>query len=376
MYVVFVNPGVPKRDLHHWQGEQPEFGTPKHTTRQIHESPAAFEFATPIAGSYPPWYDPSYWHAGIKIRFDVLQQINVLVKNLVFAWNTFLAALVFGYLALLVGGGRLRPSLEGLGANAVILVPAVVGLGVYLLVTDFPDSDISTQPAMRYIAPFAVLLFAGVLSSVRFPDSRQSLRWLSGITTAAVAVVVASFLASLVQDRLKPRVHRDHVDWEITTHLAAWASGRATKSRTWGPGPLTPCIGLDWRAFGSSPRSPMRTTSAKNPTNESRCSSRRRSDRREGGCRSKEPRQARLGGGGGLAEVRREKRLRLPILLRLGAARSGSTTRMRRRLCETTRNRDGTRLAAVFLLTATVLLFQIVQTRNERHRGARRDPPR
>ena len=242
VYVVFVNPGVPKRDLLHWQGEQTEFGTPEHTTRQIHESPAAFEFATPIAGSYPPWYDPSYWHAGIKIRFDVLRQIKMLVKNLVFAWDTFLAALVFGYLALLVGGGgRLRPSLAGLGANAVILVPAVVGVGVYLLATDFPASDISTQPAMRYIAPFAVLLFAGVLSSVGLPDSKQSLRWLSGITTAAVTVVVASFLASLMQDRLKnPRIHRDHVDWEITTHLAALGIGPGDEIANMGAGTADP----------------------------------------------------------------------------------------------------------------------------------------
>ena len=56
MYVLFVNPGFPVDSLLHWQGDErpAEFGVPEHTTREIYGSPAAFEFKTPIAGSYPP----------------------------------------------------------------------------------------------------------------------------------------------------------------------------------------------------------------------------------------------------------------------------------------------------------------------------------
>ena len=55
------------------------------------------------------------------------------------------------------------------------------------------------QPAMRYIAPFTVLLFAGVFSSVRLPDSKESRQWLEGVTFAALAVVCASLVAHPVR---------------------------------------------------------------------------------------------------------------------------------------------------------------------------------
>src|SRR5277367_178827 len=50
-YVMYVNGIV---NPPHWHGEDPLTGVPLHSTRRIHESPPADEFATPIAGSYPP----------------------------------------------------------------------------------------------------------------------------------------------------------------------------------------------------------------------------------------------------------------------------------------------------------------------------------
>ena len=221
VYATFVNPGRTVIDMLHWQGDEPEFGTPTHTTREIHDSPPVFEFSTPIAGSYPPWYDPSYWHAGIKTRFDLKQQTKVVAKNLLFAWTTFLGALAFVYLALIIGGDRVRHSLAALKANVVVLIPAAAGLLVYLVATDLPKSDIPTQPAMRYIAPFAVLLFAGVFSSVRLRDSEESRRWLTGVTLAAVAVVGSTLVASLAWDRMtNTRIRGEHVDWETAAGLA------------------------------------------------------------------------------------------------------------------------------------------------------------
>jgi hypothetical protein len=222
MYVLFVNPGFPGKALRHWQGDKrPEFGVPEHPTREIHGSPSAFEFKTPIAGSYPPWFNPSYWHAGLEMRLDLKRQTNVLAKNLVFAWSTFLGALAFGYLALISGRDRFLSSLAALKSNVTLLVPAAAGLAAYFLAADLPQNDLETQPAMRYIAPFAVLLFAGVFSSVRMPDSKESRQWLKGITFAAVAVVFASLIADPVRERLDRRLNnKEHVEWDTAAGLA------------------------------------------------------------------------------------------------------------------------------------------------------------
>lgn len=53
----------------HWQGEPTGTGTPAHPTRKVFSDPAIFEFAEPVAGTYPPWYDPSYWYEGVHPSF-------------------------------------------------------------------------------------------------------------------------------------------------------------------------------------------------------------------------------------------------------------------------------------------------------------------
>ena len=104
-YAFLINPGFPVLDDHHWQGGPSDSGTPKHPTRMIFENPAVFEFATPIGGTYPPWYDPTYWYEGLTIKFNLVNQVKTAAKNFVFYYKRFLGSLVFGYLIVV---GRCR----------------------------------------------------------------------------------------------------------------------------------------------------------------------------------------------------------------------------------------------------------------------------
>ncbi len=67
---------------HHWQGGQPDHGAPLHPSRQLSIHPAIFEFATPIAGTYPPWYDPIYWNEGARIAWRPIDFARSLVRQL------------------------------------------------------------------------------------------------------------------------------------------------------------------------------------------------------------------------------------------------------------------------------------------------------
>ena len=53
----------------HWQGEGLGVGTPVHPTRKVFDRPAVYEFGSPVGGTYPPWYDPSYWYQGVEVHF-------------------------------------------------------------------------------------------------------------------------------------------------------------------------------------------------------------------------------------------------------------------------------------------------------------------
>ena len=212
VYVTFVNPRFDVVPLVHWQGEPLGFGTPEHPTRQISQSPTVYEFTTPVAGTYPPWYDPSYWYAGLEPELGLERQIEVLITNLDFIWSAFLGLLTFGFLALVCGPDRFSPSLAALRANWRLLVPAAIGIGLYCMATDLvaSDSDLPRQPAMRYIAPFVVLLFAGVFASIRLPNTRESKQWLTSMTVAVLLVVGASLITNPVRDRLSGEPESAH----------------------------------------------------------------------------------------------------------------------------------------------------------------------
>lgn len=62
----------------HWQGGPDGRGSPVHPTRMLLSKPPLFEFATPIKGTYPPWYDPSYWYEGIVPAFKLRNQLRAI----------------------------------------------------------------------------------------------------------------------------------------------------------------------------------------------------------------------------------------------------------------------------------------------------------
>jgi hypothetical protein len=58
------------------------FGSLEHPPRRLMETPLVLEFGSPIKGTFPLWYDPSYWQAGLKTRFNLRQQLHALEGTL------------------------------------------------------------------------------------------------------------------------------------------------------------------------------------------------------------------------------------------------------------------------------------------------------
>jgi hypothetical protein len=57
-------------------------GAPEHPPRTLAVRPRFLEFTTPLRGTYPLWYDPSYWYAGAKVHFDPKEQAAAIMMNL------------------------------------------------------------------------------------------------------------------------------------------------------------------------------------------------------------------------------------------------------------------------------------------------------
>jgi hypothetical protein len=216
-YAWYVN-GVGAIRHIHWQGEPSGSGTPHHPTRKIFDRPAIYEFATPIGGSYPPWYDPTYWYEGVTIHFNLKEQMHVLIRNIgVFFKMSPLAqgGLITGFLILFMMAGTPWHSVKDIAKQWSILLPAIGALSMYVLV----------HIEARFMAPFVVLFWIGLVASVRLVDTPQSRRLLVCVTLAMLLPMLGTIGALAVgkgYSALRYSIQKDspaHIQWYVAEFL-------------------------------------------------------------------------------------------------------------------------------------------------------------
>jgi hypothetical protein len=170
-YAVHVN-GIA---LHHWQGDIGIDGVPIHPTREIVQSPATFEFKGPLPGTYPAWFDPTFWYDGVTPHVHAREQIKEASRNLVYEFKTVFYALngvLFATLFLAYYETRNKLSIFEIGFRCwYLIIPSLLGTGLYALV----------HYETRYVGPFFVVLGVCFFSCVLWVDEFQRRRLFAGI---------------------------------------------------------------------------------------------------------------------------------------------------------------------------------------------------
>jgi 4-amino-4-deoxy-L-arabinose transferase-like glycosyltransferase len=209
-YAWGVNQSAP---FFNWQAGDLSAGTPRHSTRKLSSSPALYEFATPIGGTYPPHYDPSYWNDGLTPRINVKQQLRALVTSAYSFYSDFFvpqSGLIAATAIALFLSGNLLMIIGRLSEQWPVWFPGFAAIGMYALVT----------LEHRYVGPFVVLIWAGVLAAIRLPNSRESKRLLTYVTLAGVLTLSLSVIEQIGtrlyewKDRATPR------QWRIANDLS------------------------------------------------------------------------------------------------------------------------------------------------------------
>jgi hypothetical protein len=159
----------------------------KHPVKKIFESPPTYEFGEPIGGTYPLWYDTSYWHEGIKPYFDLNGQVQAIKTSLLFYCALFFShftQLFMSVCFLILFATGARRSLGPNNGAAVwpVLIVAISALGLYSL----------ALVESRYIGAFVCLLWLGAFSVVWLPASRLSNRLIAGVVIAVAATTCFS----------------------------------------------------------------------------------------------------------------------------------------------------------------------------------------
>ncbi len=172
----------------HYQGEFGRFGTPLHPTRRIFDKPAAYEFAGPVEATYPPWFDPAYWYAGLRPHFDPKGHLTTLRWSLKLydaddALHHWMPSAAVGLLAVGFLLAQRWVSREMLGQYAIVWVPGLAAFAAFG----------SLHLESRYVAPFMTLLWLGLTTAVRLPTQRERLK-----SAAVVLAVALMFHAAVV----------------------------------------------------------------------------------------------------------------------------------------------------------------------------------
>jgi len=185
-YASMVNPNAPQK---HWQGDPPEGGVPKHTTRQLLDHPAVFEFAEPVGGTYPPWYDPSYWNEGAHGTFRLRAQIRVLVQSARNYAKMFIDQLgLFAGIGILVLWGG-TPTRRAIVANWPLIAAAALNMGLYSIVLVRP----------RYVGGFVALLCVALLAGIRLPRSAETTPLTKYVAIAVMGTILFSVVANFAE---------------------------------------------------------------------------------------------------------------------------------------------------------------------------------
>ncbi len=168
-------------------------GRPAHPPRQLQEAPAVYEFAAPVGGTYPLWYDPAYWYEGVRPAVGLSAQLRALARTAA-SYFTLLGEQLLGLtgavtllcLFTLRGPGRFLRRLAG---QFPILLPAIAAVGLYSLVGHVEG---------RLIGPFLVLAVVGILAALRIPAGQEAAT--GRLAAACLAVVVALLGVNIVFD--------------------------------------------------------------------------------------------------------------------------------------------------------------------------------
>lgn len=169
-----------------WGGQTEKDENLIHPPRRLSTDPPIYEFATPVAGTFPLWYGSSYWLQGWKLRFSWTGQMRVLHESHINSWEILdhqKEYLVLLLVLILVQGAALAYGKAVLGLWP-LWGPCVAAFAMYALVRVEP----------RYVAAFTVLTWVSLFAAIRL-SAKDIVRNFANCAVLATFLVTAAGVA-------------------------------------------------------------------------------------------------------------------------------------------------------------------------------------
>jgi hypothetical protein len=235
----------------------------KHPERELLHSPQVLSYAELPYGTYPDWFDTTYWNDQIKPHFTLRREISRASRNCVLVVRYLFnhpEALILLALLLALGARLTLPwkprahNSSAPPANAFWLVPLALGVliwGIY--------ATVNTEE--RYVTVAYLTIILTLFATLRQPDVKsnpssfwtersevQNLRSSNLRPTASALILLLALLATGESLRT---VLEDRRQLSITGHPYSWTSPTQThvaeSLRSLGvrPGDTIACVGFN-----------------------------------------------------------------------------------------------------------------------------------
>ena len=221
----------------------------KHPERELLHSPPIFSYAALPYGTYPDWFDTTYFNDQIKPHFSLRDDFPRAARNCVlvirYLFNHPEALILLASFVVL--GARLTLRWKP-GSNAFWLPPVLLGLliwGIYAIV--------NTEE--RYVTVAYISIILGLFATLGIPDEQSSF-WRSQnlsigpslrlIASAAIFLLalltVGESLRTVLEDRRQLSIRSQHAGWYSPTIFHVADSLQSLGVR---PGDTVACIGAN-----------------------------------------------------------------------------------------------------------------------------------
>ena len=227
--------------MHLQQNQTALFGSAevhlKHPEKQLLESPAIFSYKLLPYGTYPDWFDTSFWNDQIKTHMNLHGEVRIVSRNLVLILR-YLLNHPEGWLLLVVLrllGARPMLGLRA-ASNRFWITPLLLGLSIFAIYGTVNIEE-------RYVTVGYLVMLLTVLAALRSRSSLQfdSVRTATSGLVILLAVMAAGESARIVLDlRRHLSGARSPGGWyDADTFEAA----HALNAMGVGPGDSIACIG-------------------------------------------------------------------------------------------------------------------------------------
>jgi hypothetical protein len=185
-----------------WQGDSTSgHSRLLHPPTRVSSNPEVYEYTANLKGTYPAWFDPTYWTAGLRTDFRLRNQAARLLRSAEFYVQLFMGTAGVATLLVVLVWLCTDPRVVAreLRRCLPLTVLGVAGLAIYAPV----------NLATRYVGSFATLIWLLPVAATRRLESAATNLWLSRAVMVCALFLVTPIAVQTAAAAWESRDDRD-----------------------------------------------------------------------------------------------------------------------------------------------------------------------